>query len=70
MTYHATLVQDSKPMWQVRMRVWQRDGRGERVAAPLIDARSAACAVEVGGGPWWDSWRAEVCPVVGIKGFS
>lgn len=70
MTYHATLVQDGKRMWQVRMRVWQRDGSGERVAAPLIDARSAACAVEVGGGPWWDSWRAEVCPVVGTKGFS
>ncbi len=42
------------------MRVWERDGSGTRSAAPLIDARSATCAVEVGGGPWWDAWRAEV----------
>lgn len=47
---------------QVRMRVWQRDGSGARAGEPLVDARSASCAVEVGGGPWWDSWRAEVRP--------
>ena len=42
------------------MRVWERGSGGERSAAPLIDARSATCAVEVGGGPWWDTWRTEV----------
>ena len=45
---------------QVRMRVWERGSGGERSAAPLIDARSSTCAVEVGGGPWWDTWRTEV----------
>ncbi|KAK9835048.1 hypothetical protein WJX81_007145 [Elliptochloris bilobata] len=42
---------------QVRMRVWERDSSGERGAAPMIDTRSSSCAVEVGGGPWWDTWR-------------
>lgn len=42
------------------MRVWERGSGGERGAAPLIDARSSTCAVEVGGGPWWDTWRTEV----------
>ena len=45
---------------QVRMRVWERGSGGERSAAPLVDARSSTCAVEVGGGPWWDTWRTEV----------
>lgn len=45
---------------QVRMRVWERGSGGERSAAQLIDACSSTCAVEVGGGPWWDTWRTEV----------
>ncbi len=44
---------------QVRVRVWQRTGEGGRQGAPLFDLRSADGAVEVGGGPWWSTWRAQ-----------
>lgn len=45
---------------QVRLRVWRRDSAGVRSAAPLFDLRTNAGAVEVGGGPWWSTWQAQV----------
>ena len=44
---------------QVRVRVWQRARDGVRQGAPLFDLTSTAGAVEVGGGPWWSTWKAQ-----------
>jgi tocopherol cyclase len=40
------------------VRVWLKNSAGVRGAAPLFDLRTAAGAVEVGGGPWWSTWQA------------
>ncbi|GLC34906.1 hypothetical protein PLESTF_000216600 [Pleodorina starrii] len=42
---------------QCRLRVWRRAG-GAKQGPPLVDATSTTAALEVGGGPWWSSWRA------------
>jgi tocopherol cyclase len=39
--------------------VWEKDRAGVRRAAPLIDLETKCGAVEVGGGPWWSTWKAE-----------
>lgn len=31
---------------------------GRRDAVPLATLTSSTAAVEVGGGPWWDTWTA------------
>ncbi len=45
---------------QVRLRVWRHDSAGVRNAVPLFDLHTDAGAVEVGGGPWWSTWQAQV----------
>jgi len=45
---------------QVRMRVWRRDANGSRNPEPLFDLNTKCGAVEVGGGPWWSTWSAQV----------
>lgn len=41
---------------KVRLRVW--DLR-RNTTVPWVDATSDTCALEVGGGPWWSSWKAK-----------
>ena len=65
---HRHLSRPGRMDMQVRVRVWERGGGGERSAAPLVDVRSSTCAVEVGGGPWWDTWRTEVRLPAGYTG--
>ena len=45
---------------QVRLRVWRRDASGARLQELLCDLSSKHGAVEVGGGPWWSTWSAQV----------
>lgn len=42
------------------MRVWRRDASGSRQPQAFIDLTSKQGAVEVGGGPWWSAWSAQV----------
>ena len=42
------------------MRVWRRDAVGSRQTQAFIDVTSKQGAVEVGGGPWWSTWSAQV----------
>ena len=46
------------PPLQVRIRVWPA---GETGGPPLLDCTSAgnSGAVEVGGGPWFSTWRQQ-----------
>jgi len=41
-----------------RLRIWERDVFGMRKPIALVDATSTSAALEVGGGPWWSSWKA------------
>lgn len=43
---------------RVKLTLWQLDGRGQRSQVPLAQLTSSTAAVEVGGGPWWDTWQA------------
>jgi tocopherol cyclase len=56
------------PAPQVRMRVWERGPSGRRGATPIVDCTSQghSGAVEVGGGPWWSTWKgnAAMAPLV------
>ncbi len=42
------------------MRVWRRDANGSKQPQAFIDIASKQGAVEVGGGPWWSTWSAQV----------
>jgi len=52
--------------------VWEEDV-GEYVrndTAPVVDrARSRQCAVEIGGGPWWDEWVGQSKMKQPLKGL-
>ncbi|EFJ42521.1 hypothetical protein VOLCADRAFT_42287, partial [Volvox carteri f. nagariensis] len=41
-----------------RLRLWRRVGGAKQGGPALVDATSTTAALEVGGGPWWSSWRA------------
>lgn len=43
---------------RVQLTLWRKDGMGRRGAAPMATLTSSSAAVEVGGGPWWDTWKA------------
>lgn len=43
---------------QCRLRIWRRRG-GVQTGMPLVDATTSTAALEVGGGPWWSSWRTK-----------
>lgn len=47
------------PSVQVRIRIWEKGPDGEVHQQPLADCISEgkSGAVEVGGGPWWSSWK-------------
>ena len=45
---------------QVRLRVWRRTAEGASQQELLCDLSSKRGAVEVGGGPWWSTWSAQV----------
>ena len=49
------------------MRVWKLTSSGVRDGPPMIDETSDSAALEVGGGPWWHSWKEEarINPIVG-----
>jgi tocopherol cyclase len=43
------------------MRVWERGPSGRPSAVPIVDCTSQgrSGAVEVGGGPWWSTWKGK-----------
>eukprot|EP00884_Botryococcus_braunii_P021088 jgi/Botrbrau1/7663/Bobra.0159s0105.1 len=43
---------------QVRVRLWKVEGQGRGEGLLLADVFSSRAALEVGGGPWWSTWRA------------
>ena len=45
---------------QVRLRVWRRVANEAQQQELLCDLSSKRGAVEVGGGPWWSTWSAQV----------
>ncbi len=49
------------------MTVWERDAHGVRRGEPVFDATSTSGAVEVGGGPWWDAWKADAAMASPVK---
>ena len=65
----ATLSFEEAFSEQVRMRVWRRDANGSRQPRAFIDVTSKQGAVEVGGGPWWSTWSAQVsCSLAAYTG--
>lgn len=54
---------------QVRIRVWEKGPAGQRAATPIVDCSSegSSGAVEVGGGPWWSTWRGKAAMAEPVK---
>ena len=45
---------------QVRIKVWEKPRNGSASQGRLIlEASSATAAVEIGGGPWLETWKSE-----------
>ena len=43
---------------QVRLQLWELDSHGNRQGGPVVDTKSTSGALETGGGPWPDTWKA------------
>lgn len=49
---------------QVKVSLWEKGVESRALDADsrdvlILEATSTRAAVEVGGGPWWDSWKSE-----------
>lgn len=40
----------------MNVKLWETNSTGGKL---LLEANSSRAAVEVGGGPWWDTWKGE-----------
>ena len=51
------------------MRVWERNSKGQLTNPPIVDCTSqgSSGAVEVGGGPWWSTWRGQAAMAEPVK---
>lgn len=47
--------------------MWKLDSSGVRVGEPFVDAFSSTCACEVGGGPWWGTWKKDAQMNTAVK---
>lgn len=41
-------------VWQVEIRLWDRASN-----ELVLHATSNTAAVEIGGGPWWETWKSK-----------